>query len=301
MTRGQQRTLVVLALAVSIVTALLMLPPPREGSSEGMHPVLPAMEADQVERVEIAWPHSATPLVVERIDGDWVSVAHGSARADDQRMGALVRSLLSLEATDGFESPSLADFGLDPEQRVDVSIGTIVGDHHTVGLGAETVDAGTYLLVDGRVLPAAGLVARSVPLDFDTIRDRRVWLLPISSSDSLALSGVVTWSVERADEGWRVTEGELPPLAEGVVEPAVVLQFLQSLQIEHFESSEAELGPVELRVELGDGGGGAVALDIHTPGIDGRRRVRVPSQEQTVTLAEDAISTLLELVGAAAD
>jgi len=301
MNRGQQRTLVVLALAVSIVTVLLMLPPPREGSSEGMHPVLPAMEFDEVVRVEIVWPHSATPLVVERIEGEWVSVAHGSARADEQRLGVLIRSLLSLEARDGFESSALADYGLDPEQRVEVSIWTIGGDQHTVGLGAETVDAGTYLLVDGRVLPAAGLVARSVPLDFDTIRDRRVWLLPISNSDSLALSGVVTWSVERADEGWRVTEGELPVLTEGSADPAVVLQFLQSLQIEHFESSEAEPGPIELRVELGDGVGGAVALDIYTLGIDGRRQVGVPSQEQTVTLAEDAISTLLELVGAVGD
>ncbi len=301
MTPGQRRALVFLALAVSIVTALLMLPAPQEGSSEGAKPLFPRLEPLDVLALGIRHPGWSSEASFERGDPGWDMLAPAQGRADRARLDALVRELITLEVRDAVEATELGAYGLEPGERIEISLSLEDGDSLELAVGGETVGTGTYLLFEDRVLPALGLIAKSVPAQLDDLRDRAVWQGSVLDTTRLSIAGEATWAVERGPEGWQLTQGQPPTLALEPAETDALLQFLEGLRIGSFEAAEPGLDEALLQVELGDAAGHSLGLDIHRASDGVSYLATISGTSGAVILERASALALLERCGLAAD
>ncbi len=165
MTPGQRRALVFLAVAISVVTGLLWLPATGGGTGDGGPPLLPGLDPEAVVRLQLSRPGWDQPVVVERDVEGWGLLAPGSGPADGARIGALLSSLVDAQASESFVSDELDEFGLAPNERIDLELLTEEGERHQLSIGGPTVGTGTYLLMDDELRAVTGLLGGAIPLE----------------------------------------------------------------------------------------------------------------------------------------
>ncbi len=301
MRSGQRTALVILVLAISLVTALLMLPAPQEGSKDGLEPLFPGLLPEDIARVELSGGPLAAPVVLELVDGDWALAAPRPAPADRTRVGMLLRAIVGLEVGAPIDDAQLDAYDLDSSTAPGVTMETAEGELHELRVGAETVTGGTYLLCEGRVRPAEGLVAQSLPTDADELRDRRLWTGSVLGSRGLAVTGVADWSMERADVGWRLVYGELPESFDAAGSPEAVLQLLSSARVHRFPTAPRELAAPLIELTVADELGAPSRLSFGPASSDGLHPAAVPFQDQIVLVEASIVEALVELVAGPAD
>lgn len=300
MTTGQRRALVALALAISIVTALLMLPAPPEGSGEGLELLFPDVTPQEVVGLQVRHPAWPEVLRLERRGQEWVLVEPGETPADQERVAVMLRELTSLEVRDGLDSTDLQVYGLEPAKRIEVILILSDDRREELAVGGESVGTGTYLLVDGVVLPAEGLIGQAFPASDDELRDHRVWRHSVLDSVAVTASGIAMWSLERHEQGW-FHAGASPPQPAPSVDVDVILQLLEGMRVASFPERAEDPGELILRLELADAEGAGAAIDIFEPRLKGGYLAKVPRHQDPVVLDVASVASLLERCSAALD
>jgi hypothetical protein len=296
MTKGQRAAMVVLGTAISVVSALLLIPAPPEGSREGYRPLFPDLDTMEITQLELRNPSWPQDVTLRRTDGGWRLEEPVEGRADSAFVEAMLDELVSLEVREALDGGGLDAFGLDPAARIELSFVAEDAAPVTLGIGAETLDMGTYLLHEGQAMPASGSIGRAVPASFDDLRDRSPWFHSTTAAIALSVearSGA-RWRVELGTEGWRLdaTEGgELDPSL-----PPRLLRELDGLAISTFSESQPPAEPPLLELVLRDRDGAVQRVRVHEL-RDGVPSVEVPAHAGLVTLERGSLETFTDLVG----
>lgn len=273
MTPVQRRSLLILAAALLVVSALLMLPEPQEGSAEGLHPLFPGLQPDDISRLGLDRERWREGAVLARTGSGWVLEAPVEARADEVVIGVMLRSLAALEVREALQVEALEPYGLDPSQATVLVIEDATGGRHQLSIGNPTVDGGTYLLVDGEVLSSPSSLGRSVPVVMDELRDKRIWDRSIDGSQQIRIlvGDEPLWAAQReAEQGWQVTTGAQSGVdGQEMSEPEALLRYLGGLRVAAFERDWDDVGATRVEVQLLDGDGRLQSLKL----TEGRRAV----------------------------
>jgi hypothetical protein len=291
MTPGQRRAMVILVAAISIVTAILMLPAPQEGSREGLSPLFPGLTPDAVTRLEIRQPGWREPAILVRDDDGWRIEAPVEARADDPRVGMLLRGLVGIEVHDAIDTDQLEPYGLAGEAGATIVLDDASGGHHTLRIGGEAVGGGRYLLVEGEVLPASVDIVRGLPVQVGDLRDRHIWARPVSDSVGIRIfaSADRRWEAGLDEQGtWQVTEGVAVVHDPGEPSgPEALLRALDGALVASFLDDWEGIDLWVYDVQLIDEQGRPQSLKLY----DDRRAV-APCCSTPVTLDEDLIAAV---------
>jgi hypothetical protein len=280
MFRGQKAAVLGLTLALAAVTAALWLVPARRQGEDGLHRVFPGVESSSVARIEIRAGQDGDRVVVEREGERWVIREPLPAAADQARVTALAQALSTLEARDPLLGANPADFGLAEEAPRSVAFRLASGEGWDLRLGAPTaVGTGTYVLVEGEILPARGLLASTLLPALDDLRDRSLW-----RQDPLLAEAVAVALGDRGGEAsvvegaWR--RGDGAPLDPERVD--IWLRHLEEVRVAAFVPADA--GAALGWVELAWPGGERQRVTATRSGEGGQVLWTTPGQPDTVQL-----------------
>ncbi len=290
MSNAQRRALFLLTAALLLVTGLLLLPTPTLDGDSDWSAAFPGLDGDEVRRLEVR--RGGIVTVLERSSTGWSLEEPVRGRADQVRVGTMIRDATSLEVRPALLDATPVAYGLGPEERVEVVMVDRTGVRRVFQVGAETaVGTGTYVSLEGKVRPARGLLAQGFSLAVDDLRESRVWTESFVDLTSLTLDLRGQRSV------FMVTDGDWHDATGSVLGPDSAigpwLASLQDLRIIRFEGGPTEIadpwGSVELREP--DGSSRSLLLGLEVEG--GGYWATVPNQAGTVAV-EGSVARLLE-------
>ncbi len=169
MSDAQRRLLTLLALALLLVTGLLLIPPPAEEAEDGWSAAFPGLVLEELRALELS--HGELSLRLEPSAEGWVLTVPVSARAHPAHAQALVDAAAGLELRSPVEGAAPIAYGIGPEEVIEVVLTD--GEHRrrSFRVGAEAaVGTATYVFFEGQVRPARGLLRQSFTVTLDELR-----------------------------------------------------------------------------------------------------------------------------------
>lgn len=263
----QSRLLMAMALVLAVLIGLLLFlePPPadREPGEASFTPLWPGLEASAVTALSLETVSGSVDAV--RTQEGWALRSPAEGPADTARLEGLVRSMVTIEATEGLElGEAPAAVGLDAFQSVRVTLEDEAGQRHALSVGMDApVRGGTYITdAAGAVRLTRLPISSAVRPDPDSLRSRSIVRFATSAVTRLRVSGPARALVlERLDRDWWVREegheldgkqAEVPSGRHRADADRVseALQALHELQALAFPDGPQELSNEALRITL---------------------------------------------------
>jgi len=310
----QSRLLMVMATALAVLIGLLLFlePPPaaREPGEVAFETLWPGLEASDVMAVSLESASGSVDAV--RTPDGWALRAPAGGPADTARLEGLVRSMVTIEATEALELGETPDaVGLDEFQSVRVTLEDETGQRHTLAVGLDApVRGGTYIEdAVGAVRLTRLPVSSAARPDPDSLRSRSIVRFATSAVTRLRVSGPARALVlERLDRDWWVreegheldgTQADVPSGKHRADADRVseALQALQDLQALAFPDAPEELTTETLRITLTTPEGEQVVTI--GPGPDGAMLVQGPGTPAPVPADLSSLDSVLAAPGIA--